>query len=321
MREELMMEGHTDDALWGGDNDHDEGKLPEKARRRKDGPDDDGSPHGGLDAVRQYLKDIRKTTLLTAAQEQELAKRIARGDAEARAKMIEANLRLVVAIGKRYINRGLPFADIIEEGNIGLIRAVEKFQYQKGFKLSTYASWWIRQAIERAIVNQSKIIRLPVHVSEKVNAYSRAVRQLTQQLGREPQTHDIARKMKMSVEKVRSLSQVVKETYSLDMIIGDQEEDTLKDIIRDDNITSPMSISEDMRRRKHIDELLGRLSAGERNVLEKRFGLNGDEPRTLDRIGREFNITRERVRQIEAQALSKLRTIVKQENMSFEVMV
>jgi RNA polymerase sigma factor RpoS len=282
---------------------------------------DSGSGQKGLDAIKYYLKEIRKTPLLTFEQEQELAKRIAQGDQEARAKMIEANLRLVVAIGKKYINRGLQFSDIIEEGNLGLIRAVEKFQYQRGFKFSTYASWWIKQAIERAIVNQTRTIRLPVHIAEIVNSYLRATRQLTQSLGRDPQIEEIAKKMKVPVEKVRSISQVVRETYSLDMLIGDQEEDTLKDILQDNNALSPATFSDEIRRREYIDEWLQQLSVSERKVIEMRFGFVDGEPKTLDSIGKEFGITRERVRQIETQALNKLRAITKRKKIDLEEML
>ena len=287
---------------------------------------DDGDERGagaakGLDAIKYYLKEIRKNPLLTFEQEQEIAKKIAAGDQEARARMIEANLRLVVAIGKKYINRGLPFSDIIEEGNLGLIRAVEKFQYQRGFKFSTYASWWIKQSIERAIVNQTRTIRLPVHIAEIVNSYMRATRQLTQKLGRDPSPEEIAKKMKVPVEKVRSISQVVRETYSLDMLIGDQEEDTLKDILQDTNALSPASVSEDNRRREHIDDWLRQLSVSERKVVEMRFGLVDGESMTLDAIGKEFGITRERVRQIETQALNKLRAITKRKHIDLEGML
>lgn len=279
------------------------------------------STQRGLDAIKYYLKEIRKTPLLTFEEEQELARRIAQGDQEARAKMIEANLRLVVAIGKKYINRGLPFSDIIEEGNLGLIRAVEKFQYQKGFKFSTYASWWIKQSIERAIVNQTRTIRLPVHIAEVVNSYMRATRQLIQSLGREPTIEEIAKKMRVSVEKARSISQVVRETYSLDMLIGDQEEDTLKDILENNNAVSPAAFSEDIRRREYIEEWLTQLSPSERRVIELRFGLIDGESRTLDSIGKEFGITRERVRQIETQALNKLRLITRRNKIDLEGML
>jgi RNA polymerase sigma factor RpoS len=281
----------------------------------------EGGAQRGLDAIKYYLKEIRKTPLLTFEQEQELAKRIEKGDQEARARMIEANLRLVVAIGKKYINRGLQFSDIIEEGNLGLIRAVEKFQYERGFKFSTYASWWIKQSIERAIVNQTRTIRLPVHIAEIVNSYLRTVRQLTQSLGREPQIEEIAKKMKVTVDKVRSVSQVVRETYSLDMLIGDQEEDTLKDILQDTNAVSPATFSDEIRRKEFIDEWLHQLSISERRVIELRFGLVDGEPRTLDAIGKEFGITRERVRQIETQALNKLRAITKRKKIDFEGML
>jgi RNA polymerase sigma factor RpoS len=293
------------------------GTTDETAEETSEG----ASSQKGLDAIKYYLKEIRKTPLLTFEQEQELAKRIEQGDGDARAKMIEANLRLVVAIGKKYINRGLQFSDIIEEGNLGLIRAVEKFQYERGFKFSTYASWWIKQSIERAIVNQTRTIRLPVHIAEIVNSYMRAVRQLTQSLGREPQIEEIAKKMRVTVDKVRSISQVVRETYSLDMLIGDQEEDTLKDILQDSNALSPASFSDDIRRREHIEEWLQQLSVSERKVIELRFGLNDGEPKTLDSIGKEFGITRERVRQIETQALNKLRAITKRKKIDLEGML
>lgn len=295
----------------------------EREREEHEKPIDqtDEAAQKGLDAIKYYLKEIRKTPLLTFEEEQELAKRIAQGDQDARSKMIEANLRLVVAIGKKYINRGLPFSDIIEEGNLGLIRAVEKFQYQKGFKFSTYASWWIKQAIERAIVNQTRTIRLPVHIAEIVNSYMRASRQLTQALGRDPTVEEIAKKMKVSVEKARNISQVVRETYSLEMLIGDQEEDTLKDILQDNNSVSPAAISEEIRRREHIEEWLSQLSPSERRVIDLRFGLKDGEPKTLDSIGKDFGITRERVRQIETQALNKLRNITKRKKIDLEGML
>lgn len=306
-----------------------EGSEPrEEAEKEESGEEESSSrtyeaasPQKGLDAIKYYLKEIRKTPLLTFEQEQELAKRIEQGDQEARAKMIEANLRLVVAIGKKYINRGLQFSDIIEEGNLGLIRAVEKFQYQRGFKFSTYASWWIKQSIERAIVNQTRTIRLPVHIAEIVNSYLRAMRQLTQSLGRDPSVEEIAKKMKVTVDKVRSISQVVRETYSLDMLIGDQEEDTLKDILQDTNAVSPASFSDEIRRREYIDDWLQQLSVSERKVIELRFGLQDGEPKTLDSIGKDFGITRERVRQIETQALNKLRVITKRKKIDLEGML
>ena len=276
---------------------------------------------GAVDSVKCYLKEIRKSPLLTFAEEQELGKRIFEGDQEARTKMIEANLRLVVAIAKKYVNRGLSFSDIIAEGNLGLIRAVEKFDYRKGFKLSTYASWWIKQYIERAFVNQLSTIRLPVHVAEIVNQYKRTTAHLTQELEREPTMEEIARKMDLSVEKVRSISQVVRETFSLDTIIGDKDEDTLEDVLKDSTAVLPDSYSETIRRRDHINEWLSRLSECERRVIVQRFGLDDGEPKTLDRIGKEYKITRERVRQIENKALHKLRNITRDEHIALEGML
>lgn len=293
-----------------------------------DGPklgEADAAPEGhekdGLDPVRYYLQEIRKYPLLTREEERELARRISLGDEEARTRMIESNLRLVISIAKRYINRGLDFSDLIEEGNLGLIRAVEKFNGEKGFKFSTYASWWIRQAIERAIVNQSRIIRLPVHVAEEVNAYVRAVRRLKQILGHEPDIETVAHHMGVDVERVRGVSQVVRETYSLEMIIGDHEDDTLKDVISDEHVVPPSEMSDDERRRECLMDWLNELSPAERRIIEYRFGLNGEGPKTLERIGRETGITRERVRQIEAHAIDKLRGITKDRNVTADVML
>jgi len=282
---------------------------------------EEASAQTGLDVVKYYLKEIRKTPLLTFAEEQELGKRVARGDMEARARMIEANLRLVVAIGKKYMNRGLPFPDVIEEGNIGLIRAVEKFEYQRGFKFSTYASWWIKQSIERAIVNQVRIIRLPVHVAEGANQYKRTVRDLTRKLRRDPCVEETAAAMRRSVEWVRSISLVVRETFSLDMLIGDQEEDTLKDVLHDQSRPAPSAHSHELKRRRQIDDWLTGVTDNERKVIELRFGLDDGEPQTLDSIGKQFGITRERVRQVETQALKKLRALTKEQQVSFEYVV
>ncbi len=303
----------------------------EHTRRHEDGEGGNGrirrTAHtkeegtAGLDAVKYYLKDIRSIPLLTFPEEQALAKRVATGDEEARSRMIESNLRLVIAIGKRYINRGLTFSDIIEEGNLGLIRAVEKFDYRRGFKFSTYASWWIKQAIERAIANQSRIIRLPIHVVESVNAYNRTVRKLTRELGREPQAREIARAMRTTIERVRSISQVVRETLSLDMFIGSKEEDTLKDLIEDTEAPSPLRQWDDHRRRLRLEKWLTGLTNGERNVITLRFGLNGEDPQTLDGIGKQLGITRERVRQIENVALEKLRHMVKAGALTAEEML
>ena len=282
---------------------------------------DEGRKGAPADALKYYLKDIRKAPLLTFAEEQELGKRTAAGDEEARAKMIEANLRLVVAIAKKYVNRGLSFSDVIAEGNLGLIRAVEKFDYRKGFKFSTYASWWIRQFIERAFVNQLSTIRLPVHVAEVVNHYRRTTTSLTRELEREPTMEEIAKQMKISVEKVRGISQVVRETVSLDTIIGEKDEDTLKDVLKDGDAISPDVHSESIRRREHVERWLSMLTESERQVIEQRFGLYDGEPLTLDKIGRRCKITRERVRQIENKALNKLRSITREENLALELVL
>jgi RNA polymerase nonessential primary-like sigma factor len=272
----------------------------------------------GLDVIKYYLKEIRERPLLTFAQEQILAKRIARGDQEARTLMIESNLRLVVAFGKRYINRGLPFADIIAEGNIGLIRAVEKFDYKRGYRFSTYASWWIKQTIERAIVNQVGIIRLPVHVAESLSIYVRTVRRMKQELKREPWVDEIAKRMGISVEKARSLSQISRDVNSLDMLIGDDEENSLFKYLEDTSTPSPADASEHVCRRKLIDDRLKALAPNERKVLQMRFGLIDDEPVTLDTIGKELGITRERVRQIANQALGKIRAMMIEQNIPAE---
>lgn len=263
------------------------------------------------DAIKLYLKEIRRYPLLTREEEQELGKLMEQGDEAARTKMIESNLRLVVAVGKKYINRGLSFADIIEEGNLGLIRAVDKFEYRRGFRFSTYAMWWIRQAISRAAANQVRIIRMPVHVAEIAHAYARTVRKLTQELEREPLPEEVARKMKVSVEQVRTLSQMTRDTCSLDMLISDDGDDTLKDILRDDTLPNPASAIDEQRTRTFLNKCLSELSDTESSVVQLRFGLSRSDPRTLDSIGREIGITRERVRQIEKQAIGRLRDMTR----------
>jgi RNA polymerase sigma factor (sigma-70 family) len=267
------------------------------------------------DVISFYFKEMRKMPLLTFEQEQALAKRVAEGDLEARSKMIEANLRLVVSIGKRYVARGLPFSDLIEEGNLGLIRAVEKFDYKRGFKFSTYASWWIKQAMERAITNQVRTIRLPVHVSEEVYRYTRTEKKLKQQLRRNPYPEEIAEAMHISIEKVRMFSQVSRETHSLDVIIMDDGEETLKDYLKDDHASSPESDCDAMSRRKQIDEWISGLTDAERQVVELRYGLNDESPWTLNSIGKRFGITRERVRQIEKKAIDRIRKQTQMSNM------
>ena len=263
-----------------------------------------------LDVIRSYLHEISHASLLTFEEEKQLSERISHGDDKARQRMIEANLRLVVNIGKRYLNRGLPLADIIEEGNIGLMKAVERFDYKKGFRFSTYASWWIRQSIERAIINQTKTIRLPVHVAEHINKYLSTVEILIQELGREPQTKEIAKRMKVTNEDIEGLKQLIRKTYSLESPVGDREESYLRDIIADSTINSPAKIAEGISMREEIDRWLAELKNKEREVICLRFGLEGQEPKTLEEIGLKFGLTRERIRQIEAASLAKLRSII-----------
>jgi RNA polymerase primary sigma factor/RNA polymerase nonessential primary-like sigma factor len=235
--------------------------------------------------------------------------------------MIESNLRLVVSIGKRYINRGLPFSDILEEGNIGLIKAVEKFNYRRGFKFSTYASWWIRQSIERAIINQSKLIRLPVHVVERVNHYLQAVDALMQEYDRDPSAKELSRRLRIPVEDVVHLQTLIRKTYSLESPIGSAQETTLKDIIEDTSQISPAATTEGIRRREDIVQWMKILKPNEQKVLVMRFGLDGDEPHTLEEIGKVFGLTRERVRQIEAGALAKLRGLIGKKSITAEEII
>jgi RNA polymerase sigma factor (sigma-70 family) len=299
------------------DDDGQEESAPHvKTRGRRE-----GSSESDQDTLKLYLQDIRKTPLLTFAEEQALAKRVQDGDPDARARMIQANLRLVVSIGKHYINRGLPFSDIIEEGNLGLIRAVEKFDYKRGFKFSTYASWWIRQAIVRAIANQVRIIRLPVHVAELTYTYTRTIRQLTQKLDREPSHEEVAEKMGISIDKVRALSQVTREVYSLDSLISTEGDDTLKDTLKDENTPPPSSSSDEHLRDQHLQEWISELPPTERYIIEKRYGLNKRAPSTLDSIGRQFGITRERVRQIEKQAIQRLQNYMRENNVDLNDML
>ncbi len=278
--------------------------------------DEDKNRPASSDVVRSYLRDIRRSQLLTFEQEQELGRLIQEGDDEARHRMIESNLRLVVSIGKRYVGRGLPFSDIIEEGNLGLMRAVEKFDYTKGFKLSTYASWWIRQSIERAIINQSKVVRLPVHVVERVNKYFRAVDRLLQATGEDPSVEQIAKELDKTVKEVEKIQGVLQTTYSLDSPVGDQEDTLLGDMIEDTRIAPPSKNAEGIIQRERILQWLGILREKERRVIVYRFGLEGEEPKTLEQIGKIFGLTRERVRQIEAAALSKLRALVAEQTLT-----
>ena len=259
------------------------------------------------DPVRMYLKEIGKVPLLTAEQEQDLAQRMLEGDEEAKAQLIEANLRLVVSIAKRYLGRGMQFLDLIQEGNLGLIKAVDKFDHSKGFKFSTYATWWIRQAITRAIADQARTIRIPVHMVETINRLVREQRALIQELGREPTVEEIAEKMGLSVEKVREIQKISQEPVSLEKPIGEEEDSHLGDFIPDDDAMSPADqVAYTLLKEQLLDAMKG-LTAREEKVLRLRFGLDDGRQRTLEEVGREFNVTRERIRQIEAKALRKLR--------------
>jgi RNA polymerase primary sigma factor/RNA polymerase nonessential primary-like sigma factor len=279
----------------------------------------ESEPAETMDAIKSYLKEIRKSVLLTFEQEQDLGKRIQeQGDEDARRQMIESNLRLVVSMGKRYINRGLPFSDIIEEGNIGLIRAVEKFDYKRGFKFSTYASWWIRQAIERAIINQSKMIRLPVHVVEKLNHYMAISEQLMQEMNHVPTAKEVARRMKVKEDEILEIQQLIRKTYSLDSPIGGREDTSLKDVIEDTSQIPPSIMAIGIRNREEIEKWLGTLKENERKVVTLRFGLGGEMSHTLEEIGNVFGLTRERVRQIEHSAITKLRAIIDQKTIKPE---
>ena len=259
------------------------------------------------DPVHMYLKEIGKVPLLSAEEEIELAKRMELGDQEAKKRLAEANLRLVVSIAKRYVGRGMLFLDLIQEGNLGLIKAVEKFDYRKGYKFSTYATWWIRQAITRAIADQARTIRIPVHMVETINKLIRVSRQLLQELGREPSPEEIAAEMNMPVERVREILKISQEPVSLETPIGEEEDSHLGDFIQDDNVPVPADAAAFTLLKEQLEEVLGTLTEREQKVLTLRFGLEDGRARTLEEVGKEFNVTRERIRQIEAKALRKLR--------------
>ncbi|MDD3279479.1 MAG: RNA polymerase sigma factor RpoD [Lachnospiraceae bacterium] len=259
------------------------------------------------DPVRMYLKEIGKVPLLSAEEEIDLAQRMEDGDEEAKKRLAEANLRLVVSIAKRYVGRGMLFLDLIQEGNLGLIKAVEKFDYRKGYKFSTYATWWIRQAITRAIADQARTIRIPVHMVETINKLIRVSRQLLQELGREPTPEEIAKEMSMSVERVREILKISQEPVSLETPIGEEEDSHLGDFIQDDNVPVPADAAAFTMLKEQLEEVLGTLTEREQKVLRLRFGLDDGRARTLEEVGKEFNVTRERIRQIEAKALRKLR--------------
>ena len=266
---------------------------------------------GTEDPVRMYLKEIGTVPLLTADEELQLAQRKAEGDEAAKERLIEANLRLVVSIAKRYTGRGMSFLDLVQEGNLGLIKGVEKFDYTKGYKLSTYATWWIRQSVTRALADQARTIRVPVHMVETINKMSKMQRKLTLELGYEPSVTELAEALDMTEDKVMEIMQIAREPASLETPIGEEDDSNLGDFVADNNVVTPEGNVESVMLREHIDALLGDLKERERQVIVLRFGLEEGHPRTLEEVGKEFNVTRERIRQIEAKALRKLRNPVR----------
>lgn len=266
---------------------------------------------GTEDPVRMYLKEIGTVPLLSADEELVLAKRKAEGDESAKERLIEANLRLVVSIAKRYTGRGMSFLDLVQEGNLGLIKGVEKFDYTKGYKLSTYATWWIRQSVTRALADQARTIRVPVHMVETINKMSKMQRKLTLELGYEPSVTELAEALEMSEDKVMEIMQIAREPASLETPIGEEDDSNLGDFVADNNVLTPEGNVESVMLREHIDALLGDLKERERQVIVLRFGLEDGHPRTLEEVGKEFNVTRERIRQIEDKALRKLRNPVR----------
>ncbi|MDQ3857529.1 MAG: sigma-70 family RNA polymerase sigma factor [Actinomycetota bacterium] len=273
------------------------------------GVDLDAGRETSTDALQLFLKDIGRIPLLTAAQEVELAKRIERGDSGAKRKMVESNLRLVVSIAKHYRNQGLPFLDQIQEGTIGLVRAAEKFDYRRGFKFSTYATWWIRQAVARALADKARTIRIPVHVVEKLNKIGRIERKLLSELGREPSSPEIAEALELDVDEVEHLRRSAQAPVSLEKPVGDEEDSEFGHFIADETAEAPDDAAASVIREETLNRVLGMLSYRERRILELRYGLAGEQPRTLDEVGRAFNVTRERVRQIESQSLRKLQAM------------
>ena len=304
----LRISGNDEELILDVDDDADIEKMDDEEEIELD-KIDLSVPEGVSieDPVRMYLKEIGKVSLLTADEEIELAKRMEQGDEDAKKRLAEANLRLVVSIAKRYVGRGMLFLDLIQEGNLGLIKAVEKFDYRKGYKFSTYATWWIRQAITRAIADQARTIRIPVHMVETINKLIRVSRQLLQELGREPTPEEIAEEMKMPVERVREILKISQEPVSLETPIGEEEDSHLGDFIQDDNVPVPADAAAFTLLKEQLIEVLGTLTEREQKVLRLRFGLDDGRARTLEEVGKEFNVTRERIRQIEAKALRKLR--------------
>jgi RNA polymerase primary sigma factor len=300
---------HGVELMEGEQHKHPPHDQPALAEEDTKAPKLDLTVEPSLDSLRLYLREIGKVPLLTADQEVYLAKRIERGDMSAKTQMIEANLRLVVSIAKGYLGRGLSFLDLIQEGSLGLIRAVEKFDYRKGYKFSTYATWWIRQAVTRAIADKARTIRIPVHMVEKLNKVVHIERQLVQRLGREPRPEEIAEELEMATEEVRDILRMAQHPISLEKPIGEEEESELGDFVPDDSAESPFDTATLSLRREDIERALDSLPERERKVIELRFGLNGEAARTLEEVGRAFGVTRERIRQIENNTLKKLESL------------
>ncbi|MDT8440816.1 MAG: sigma-70 family RNA polymerase sigma factor [Desulfuromonadales bacterium] len=308
--EKVELEEEEQTSLETDDDDEPETAEMSADQEENDAEEDEEYEETTKDAIKLYLKDIQKTTLLTAEQERELARKIAVGDMEARNRMIESNLRLVVKIAKRYMNRGLPFLDLIEEGNLGLIKAVERFKLSKECRFSTYATWWIRQSIERALVNQSRTIRLPVHVSDDINKFIKVTRSLVNELNREPQVKEVAEAMGVDPTYVRRLMVLLRKTYSIEHPMGENSDYSLIDTIEDTSAVNPSDLSEWLNKYRIVLGLLATLNENEQEIIALRYGLNDREPQTLDTIGRQFGVTRERIRQIEAKSLDKLRLMI-----------
>jgi RNA polymerase primary sigma factor len=303
-----MAARHHDDGPEEQASDHH--VLPGRVRRGEDKQlDVDGAIEPSLDSLRLYLRAIGRVRLLTADEEIALAKRIERGDMTAKQHMVEANLRLVVSIAKGYVGRGLTFLDLIQEGSLGLIRAVEKFDYRRGYKFSTYATWWIRQAVTRSIADKARTIRIPVHMVERLNRLVNAERRLIQELGREPSDLELAAELQCSPREVRDVLRVAQQPVSLEKPMGEQEDSALADFIEDASAQSPLEVASEALRRENVGRVLSALSPREREVIEMRYGITGGRPLTLEEVGREFSITRERVRQIENRTLRKLQSL------------
>jgi RNA polymerase primary sigma factor len=297
-----MDEQHDGEANWTA-------AIARRSKKSSRLADDPAAVTGTTDSLQLFLKEIGRVNLLTAAEEVKLAKRIERGDMDAKDKMVEANLRLVVSIAKNYRNQGLSFLDLIQEGTLGLVRAAEKFDYRKGFKFSTYATWWIRQAIARALADKGRTVRIPVHVVERLNKITRAERQLLSEFGREPSIDEIARLTELKPEEVEQIKRLSQTPISLEKPVGDEEESEFGQFVADENAPDPFDAAADSLRTQNLHSALANLSYRERRVLELRFGIGGESPKTLDEVGKVFNITRERVRHIETHSLRKLRKL------------